>query len=114
MNDALRVSSIECVRNLDGQRQQDLGIQRLPRDAVFQRHAVEIFHHDEGLTILLIDLVNSADVRVIQGGGGFGLALETAQSLGILGYIIGQKLEGYKTAELDVLSFVDDAHASAA
>jgi hypothetical protein len=51
---------------------------------------------------------------VIQGGGGFGLALETAQSLGILGYIIGQKLEGYKTAELDVFSFVDDAHASAA
>jgi hypothetical protein len=41
-------------------------------------------------------------------------SLFTAARARIFGYVIGQKLEGYKTAELDVFSFVDDAHASAA
>ena len=58
--------------------------------------------------------MNGADVRVIQGGGGFGFALETAQGLGIFRNIIRQKFEGYEAAKLDVFGFVDYAHASAA
>ena len=114
MNNAFRVGSVKCVCNLDRERQQNLGIQRLARDAMFQRYAVEIFHHDEGLTVLIIDLVNGADVRVIQRRGGFSLALEAAQSLGIFGYIVGQKLQGDESAELDVFRFVDDAHTAPA
>ena len=35
-------------------------------DAVFQRHAIEIFHDDERLVTVLSDFVNRADVGVIQ------------------------------------------------
>jgi hypothetical protein len=40
------------------------------------------------------DIEDSEDLRVIQGGDGTGLLLETAQSLGIAGLIRGQDLEG--------------------
>src|ERR1700676_1595979 len=103
MNDSFTMGGVERIGDLDRQRHQDLGIQRLPRDAVLQGHAVEEFHHDKRLAVLLIDLVNGADIRMIQGRGGFGLALETAERLGILGYVVRQELEGYETAKLDVL-----------
>jgi hypothetical protein len=38
-------------------------------DLVFQGHAVETLHDHKGLTVLLADFMEGADVRVIQGGG---------------------------------------------
>jgi hypothetical protein len=51
---------------------------------------------------------------VIQGGGGPGFATEALEGLGIARQVIRQKLERHGTAELEVLGFVDDAHAAAA
>ena len=36
-----------------------------PGDLVFQRHAVEILHGDEQLPVMLADLINRADVRMV-------------------------------------------------
>jgi hypothetical protein len=60
------------------------------------------------------NVVESADVRMVQRGGGFGLALKTGKHLGVFGYIIGKKLQGDKAIEFDVLGLVDDTHATAA
>src|SRR5215831_9035682 len=81
---------------------------------MFQRHAIEKFHDDEGLPMLVIDLVNGANVGMIERGGGFGLSLKTAENLRVLGYLVRQELEGHETAELHVLSFVDHPHTTAA
>ncbi|HEY6303957.1 MAG TPA: hypothetical protein VIX14_12910 [Terriglobales bacterium] len=38
--------------------------------------------------------------------------MKASKSLGVLGYIIGQELEGYEAMQLYVLSLVDDTHSS--
>ena len=63
---------------------------------------------------MLVDVIDGADIGVIEGGGGLGLALEALQGLMVLGHIIGQELERYETVELGVLGLVDHAHAAAA
>ena len=39
-----------------------------------QRLAVEEFHGNEWLPAMLVNFINRADIRVIQSGGGAGLA----------------------------------------
>jgi len=80
---------------------------------VLEGLASEKFPGDESLAVLVVDFVNRADVWVIQSGNSLGLALETAEGLGISGYGFGKEFECNKTAELDVLGFLDHAHAAA-
>ena len=47
-------------------------------------------------------------------GSGAGLAAEALESLGILGRIVGKKLQRDEAAEQRVFGFVNDAHAAAA
>ena len=49
MDDAFRVCSVECIGDLDGERQNQLGVHGTPGNAVLQRHAVEKLHGDEGV-----------------------------------------------------------------
>ena len=86
----------------------------LPVTIVFQRDPVQKLHHDEGLSVLLVNLMNSADVGMIQRRRCFGLALEPAQGLRVFGYFVGQELEGNKPAELHILSLIDHTHPATA
>jgi len=79
----------------------------------FKCHAVEKLHDDEGLPVVLADLVNRTDVRVIQRGGSLCFALEPAESLRILCHAVGQELERDETAKIGILRFVDNAHSAA-
>src|SRR3984893_10714528 len=63
---------------------------------------------------MLADLVDGADVRMVQGRSCTGFAPETLQSLRILRDIIGQELEGDKATKLGVLGFIDNTHAATA
>ena len=65
------------VRNFDAQLQHLLKLDRLATDAVLQRHPVQMLHGDKRLPVLLANLVDSADVRVIQGRSSFGLPLKS-------------------------------------
>src|SRR5215472_12716265 len=51
---------------------------------------------------------------MIQYGSSLGLALKTGDRLRVMGHVFGQELERDQAAELQVLSFVHDAHAAAA
>src|ERR1700746_2263728 len=66
------------------------------------------------MPLLLPDLVDRADARVVQRRGSFGFALEAAQSLRVLGHIVGQEFKSDKAAEVGVLGLVDHTHAAAA
>ena len=50
--------------------------------------------------VFLANFVDRTNVRMVQRGSGLCLALETGQSLRVFGYIIRQKFEGDKPAEL--------------
>lgn len=66
------------------------------------------------MTINLLDLVDCADVRMVQGRGSPGLAAKAFQCLGIVGEFLGKELQGHVPTELDVFRLVHHAHASAA
>ena len=82
-------------------------------DEVLQREAIEEFHGDEGAALGFADVIDGADVGMIKGGGGFGLALEACEGLGISGDVIGEEFEGDVAVEADVFGLVDHAHTSA-
>ena len=81
---------------------------------MLQRHAVEKLHDDEGLIAVLADLVNGADVGVIQRRRRTGFATETLQGLRVHGHIIRQKLQSHEAAEFGVFGLVDHTHAAPA
>ena len=81
---------------------------------VLQGLAAQALHHDEEMTVVLANLVDGADVGMVQRRCGAGFAAEAFEGLGIVGSIVGQKLESDKAAQLGVFSFVDHTHAAAA
>ena len=113
MNNSFGMSRIEGVGDLDSQRKHGLNFQRAPHDAVLQRRTIEKLHDDERHPILLIDLVDGANVGMVQCRGGLCLALEAAERMWIFGYIIGQEFEGYEAAQLNVLGPIHHPHPAA-
>ena len=71
-------------------------------------------HGDEDLLVELLDGVDGADVGVIEGGRGLGLAEEAAALVVAAQRVSGQELEGHLPAQGEVLGPVHDAHASLA
>ncbi len=81
---------------------------------MLQSHPVQKLHGDEGLAVLLANVVDGADVGVIQSGCGLGFALEAGEGLRVAGNFLGQKLERDETVKPRVFGFVDHAHTAAA
>ena len=69
------------------------------------------FHGDEASSIGFINLVDRADVRMVQGGRGLGFPLEAAESLRVVGDFVGQKLQGDMATELQVFRLIHHTHA---
>ncbi len=110
----LVVRGIESIGNLDSHVQQLFQLERPALDLVFESRALQILHGDESLPVLLADVVDGADVGMVQGRSRLGLALEAGQRLGVLGDVIRQELEGDKAMQPGVFGLVDDAHAATA
>src|SRR5439155_22213983 len=70
-------------------------------------------HCNESLAILLPDVVDRANIRMIQCGCGLRLALETGQGLRVFRDFIRQEFQRDKSPQGYVFSLVDDAHAAA-
>ena len=82
MPSAWAASSASAISMARASRRLDL--QRPPRDAVLQRHAIQKLHGDERLAVLLADFVDGADVGMVQGRSGSSFALEAVQGLRVL------------------------------
>ena len=81
VDDALRVGRVQSIGDLDAKIEHSLDLQRLAADPVPERLPLQQFHGDEGSPIGLVNLVDRADVRVVQGGRSLGFPLETAEGL---------------------------------
>src|SRR6202035_2226958 len=75
---------------------------------------LEKLHRDESISIVLVDLVNGADVGMVQGRSGLRLPLEAAERLRVFCDIIGKELQRHKAFQLGVLGLVDDTHPTSA
>ena len=114
MDDALRVCRVEGIGNLDAQIEHRLDPQRLASNPVPECLPLQQFHGDERASVDLVDFVDSANVRVVQRRRGFGLALEAAESLCVMGEFVGKELQGDVATELQVFRLIHHTHAPAA
>ena len=100
--------------DLRRQVERGLEIKRAPGDALPQRAPLEQLHHDERPALVLVDVVDGADVRMVQRRRRAGFAAEALERLAILRRRVRQELEGDETAEPQVFGLVDDAHPALA
>jgi hypothetical protein len=113
VDDAFRVRGVERIRNLNRQPKQNVGLDGPAGNAMLQRQPVEKLHHKKGMAILLPDLMNGADIGMVERRSRLRLTLKPRQSLRVSNNVIGQKLQGDKTVQGNVLGLVDNAHAAA-
>ena len=79
-----------------------------------ERLAFQQLHGDEVTPAVFANLVDGADIRVVQGGGGTSFTLKTVERERIFFRFGGQELEGDTAAQVEVLGFVHNAHPSTA
>jgi hypothetical protein len=114
VNNACRVSRVESVSDFDCLCEKLLNFRRTPADSMLQRHAIEKLHGDERMTGMFADLIDGADVGMIQRGRRARFTAKALQGLGVLLQMIGQEFQGHEAAQFDILSFVDHTHAPTA
>jgi len=64
--------------------------------------------------VLVVNFINGADVRMIQGRSCLGFYAKACECLRVFGYFVGQELQGDKAVELDVFCFINQPHTATA
>jgi len=114
MDDAFGMRRIERVGNVDGDGEKGIELHGSAGDHVLQSFALEALHGDEGLAIFLADIIDGANVGMIQRGRGLRFTLEAHEGLRILRNSVGQKFQCDEAPEASVLGLVDNAHPAPA
>src|SRR5947207_216103 len=114
MNDALSVGGLERVSDFSDERKQAFRFQRLAPDQIAEREAIEELHCDKSAALLFADIVQRADIWVVERGSSLGFTTKTDERLRIIGEFVRQKFKRDKTAETSVFGFVHHAHTAAA
>ena len=113
MDDPLVVSGGEAVGDLERVFEGLAEGKRPTLQADPQGLPFEQLRDDIGCALVGADIVDSEDVRVVQGAGGAGLLLEPTETVGISG-LLGEDLDRDLTLEAGVASPVNLAHAARA
>src|ERR1700722_15411644 len=114
MNDTGAMGDVQSFCDFNSNLQQFREGQRALAQTLGKRLAVEELHNQEFGAVLRADIVEMADVRVIQRGNSTGLALETLLEFGIVGQMSGQNLDGNRSIEARIFGAVDLTHAPGA
>ena len=77
MHDPLAVRSIQGVSRFDAETQQSLQLDGTAVNHVLQRLAIEALHDNEKMPVVLANLVDSANVGMVEGRGRACLSPET-------------------------------------
>jgi len=114
VHQAPAVGGVQGVGDLDRVPHHVGGRDRTPDQPRGQGLALEMLHHQVVVAVLLADVEEGADVRMIQAADGLGLALEPFLEVGAGGGALGQDLDGDRAFQARVAGAVDLAHASGA
>ena len=91
MDYRLGMSGFESIRHLIAIFMDIVDSQRLAGDAVLEGLAFEKLHHDEILAIILIYVIDRADVGMVERRGGARLALKALNGRTVFGKLFGKK-----------------------
>jgi hypothetical protein len=114
MDDAFEVGGIESFGDLDGDAEEAIEFDRLSVDEVLESTAVKELHGDESAAVFFANVVDGADIGVVEGRGSFGFATEAFERLAVGREFLGKKFEGDEAIEAGVLRFVNHTHAATA
>src|SRR5207244_12092338 len=92
VNDTLGMSCLEPFRSLNGKVEELTHLERTVGDAVLQRCPFQKLHRDAGLGFMLPDLVNCADIGMIQGRGSARFPSKAFEGLCVPDDVVGDKL----------------------
>jgi hypothetical protein len=79
-----------------------------------QRPALHVLHDYEKRALVLVEVVDADDARVVEGRDRLGLALEAQAEARVLAEGLGQHLDRHWHPEARMGALVDDAHGAAA
>src|ERR1700693_5151243 len=80
---------------------------------MLQSVAIQNLHGDESLAVLFANVVNRADVGMVECRCSLGFPLEAAEGLRIAGHFVGQEFQPHKTMQASVLGLVNHPHPAA-
>src|SRR6185369_16135346 len=66
VDDSLCMGGIQRIRDFNGQGEERLVFERMAGNQVLQRHAIHELHRDEGTAVVFADVVNGADIGMVQ------------------------------------------------
>ena len=81
---------------------------------MLERLPLEKLHGEVGATVVFANVVDCADIRMIQGRSSAGFAPKPLQHRQLAGDLVRQKFERHKAPEAGVLSLVDHPHPATA
>src|SRR5882724_679728 len=114
MDDSTLMGGVEGVGNLNGDVKNLSARQRLARDDVLESQAFQELHRNEGVAFGFVDLVNGADVGMIEGRGGPCLALKSLQDLMVADKVGWEEFQCYVPTKPEILGAIYDPHAPTA
>ena len=97
VQDSARMNVRQSAGDLGCEPQQPFGVERFPTDSMAQRDAVEKFHRHKGAALFLADIVQGANIRVIERRRRLRFTAKTGKRLRIGSYFGGKKLESDET-----------------
>src|SRR5947208_15114786 len=106
MNDTFGVSRFQRISDLNRKAEEHADFKRAETHTVLERRSFQELHRDEGLAIVLGDLVDRADPAVNQRRCRTGLPVKTYERLRVSGEVCEQELEWNQRGDLGVCSAV--------
>ena len=118
MHNPLGMRRRQRVGDLHGNLEQFIHFHRLPdgmvTDPLFQALALKLLHHDERMAVVVVNVVNRADVRMVELRRGPSLARKAVERAFVLDQVIGNKLQRDMAPQAHVFRLVDHSHPAAA
>ena len=114
MHEALLVGAIQRPGNLDGNRQCLPQRKWSGREAISKRLALQVLHNQEVEAVMTADVVERADVRMIESGNRAGLALETTAELQIGADVPSQNFDRDGPLQAGISRTIHLTHAAGA
>src|SRR5216684_4409043 len=99
MDDAMMMCVIERIGDLDRGAQHLIDWQGASKQPVGERLSLDILHHEVWQAVLLADVMERADVRMVEAGNRARLPFEPLAPRWTVGNIAGQYLDGHNAIE---------------
>ena len=114
MDDPAGVGGVQAIRDLDSPIQKHVQWHARVFQAMLERFPIEQFHGEKRAPVALADIVDRADVGVIDGGGRTGFAFEACHVGAVLSQILRNEFQGHIASQARIAGFPDFPHAAAA